>query len=388
MPPRWRWLLALPAALCLAAPGAAVRADANAPESGAAAAATPAPAAAPLPTIPAPEIASRAETAKSLLQHVADDTAETPLQQEVADELPKLSPKLRERRARAEELLGGAITTAGLNDVDNEWRARARRLADWRVGLTRRAQALESYRSELADERALWERTRASAAAASLPPATVSRLDETIAALRRGERRLQTQIAAVLELQNEVAEEELVVREVVDRVAKERAEVNKFLWSRDSPPLWSGSAWVSPVGASTLRESVEDALERRLELVGEFAGPSLQRVELEAALFSAVLLAILAARRRVRAAAAAQTDAALAVPTRIVERPVSAALVVALISVNWSLPHAPGLMNELEALVLLIPVLRLLPTELFTALRPGLVALALLFVGGSVRGMF
>jgi len=383
--PHRRWSLALAAALWLAFPPD-LRADA-APEPNAPANPGAPAAAEPPSTIAAPEIASRAETAKSLLQRVAEQSAEDPIRVEIEDKLPEISAKLRERRVRAEELIGGPATTAALNDVDNEWRARSKRLADWRLALTRNAQALESQRSDLADERALWERTRAAATPGSLPAATVSRIDETIAALSAGERKLKAQIASILVLQNEVAEEETVVHEVVDRVAKRRAELTKLLWSRDSPPLWTAAAWIAPQGGTTLRESIEDALERRAELVFEFSGASLLRVEVEAAVFAAVLLATLAARRRVREAAAAQADAALTVPTRIVERPISAALVVALFSVNWFLPRAAGLLNETEGLVLLVPVIRLLPTELFTALRPGLVALALLFVGGTFRGM-
>jgi small-conductance mechanosensitive channel len=90
----------------------------------------------------------------------------------------------------------------------------------------------------------------------------------------------------------------------------------------------------------------------------------------------------------VRASPTAQTDPALAVPTRIFVRPVSAALVVAIVWTMWLLPRAPGVLSEAEALVLLIPVLRLLPAELYGELRPGLLGLAALFLVGSLRQLF
>jgi potassium-dependent mechanosensitive channel len=377
-------LLPLAASACLAfALGARadVAPDANAQQTAPAAAA-------PVP-IPAPEIASRAEAAKTLLQHIAEQqSAEDPVRAEVAAKLPGASEKLRSRRTQAEALIAGSPTTSALNDVDAEWRARAKRLADWRVALTRSAQNLDANRSQLADERAVWERTREGAADAGLPPATQTRVNETIAALSAGEARLRAQVSAVLELQNEVAEEEIVVREVVDRVAKKRAELGKQLWMRDTPALWTAAAWASPGDGATLRDSLAEALQRRVELVQEFFALSVERVELEGALFVAVLLAILVTRRRVIAAATAHTDAALAVPTRIVERPISAGLVVALISVTWLAARTPGLLSEVEAIVLLVPVLRLLPTELYGVLRPGLIALAALFLSGSARGLF
>src|SRR5262249_47972525 len=82
-----------------------------------------------------------------------------------------------------------------------------------------------------------------------------------------------------------------------------------------------------------------------------------------------------------------QTDAALAVPTRIVERPVSAAIVVAIVTAVWTLSRAPGFLNEIEGLVLLVPVLRLLPIELYGALRPALFALSALFISSSLRSL-
>ena len=387
MPSHRRWSLALAGALWLALTPQ-VHADAASETSPGANPNAPAPAEAQPETIPAPEIASRAETAKSLIQQVGEQALEDPVRKEIEDKLPEMAAKLRERRTRADELTGGLATPAGLNEVDNEWRARATRLADWRLALTHTAQILEAQRADLTEERELWERTRAAATSGALPQETISRVDETVAGLRAGEAKLRARIASILVLQNQVAEEETIVDDVLDRVAKRRADLNKVLWTRDSPPLWSAAAWVAPKGVPTLSDGIREAVGRRVELLLEFSGPAIQRIEAQVAVFVAVLLAIVAARRRVRAAAAAQVDAALTVPTRVVDRPISAAIVVALLSVYWFLPRAPGLLAEIQGVVLLVPVVRLLPEELFTALRPGLVTLAVLFVAGSVRGMF
>jgi small-conductance mechanosensitive channel len=74
-------------------------------------------------------------------------------------------------------------------------------------------------------------------------------------------------------------------------------------------------------------------------------------------------------------------------PTRIFERPFSAALVVAITFTFWLMPRSPGVLSEAEALALLIPVLRLLPPELVGGLRVGLIGLATLFFLGSLRGL-
>jgi small-conductance mechanosensitive channel len=356
----------------------------------------PAPAAVPAepvpveaPTISAPEIVTRAEDAKTLVRRVAEQTAaQDGTQRDIEIELPQTAEKLRERTARADELLELSPTLDAVNDLDNEWRARAKRLADWRISLTKSAQLIEGDLAVLGQERELWERTRDAPGARALPEATLARVNETIEALRRGEQRAQRQRSSILTLQNQVAEEEIVVRSVVDRVAKQRSDLGKRLFVRDAPPLWSPQAYAPSGDSKFVPARMRAAVERKLDLLQEFAGLSIARLELEGAFFAFVLLALLLARRRVLASPESQTDPALAVPTRIFDRPISAAIVVAIAWTSWVLPRPPGVLSETEALVLLVPVLRLLPTELYGELRPGLLGLALLFVAGSLRTLF
>ncbi|MFI5317100.1 MAG: mechanosensitive ion channel domain-containing protein [Myxococcota bacterium] len=369
---------------CIAASALAAGADV-APSAPAAAAPTAAPEQVPEATIAAPDIVSRAEDANALVRRISDQTAEDPTKQRIQAQLPETSKRLRERTERAESLLEASPTFNALNDLDTEWQARARRLMEWRLALTHGAQVVEEDRALLQQEREIWMRTRDAPDGGALPPATSARVSESIEVLTRAEQKLQRQRASILTLQNEVAEEELVVRTIVERVAKERADLGKRLLERDSPPLWSAEAY-APSGDSTFVSGrMRAEVIRKLDLLQEFVSLSLTRLELEGALFALVLGALLAARRRVRASAAAQTDPALAVPTRIVERPISAALVVSIVWTGSLLPRAPGVLAEIESLMLLIPVLRLLPAEFYGDLRPGLIALAALFVVGSVR---
>ncbi len=339
-------------------------------------------------TIAAPEIVTRAEEAKALVRRIAEQTSDDGVQREIEEKLPETARKLRERTARADEMLELSPTFDAVNDLSNEWRARAQRLADWRLALTKSAQLIETDLVLLQQERVVWERTRDAPEAAALPLGTRARVNETIEALAHAEHTVQRQRSSILTLQNEVAGEELVVRAMVDRVAKQRDDLDKRLFLRDAPPLWSLQAY-APSGDSTfVPEKMRAAVERKLDLLQEFASLSLSRLELEALFFALVLGALLLSRRRVLASPEVQTDPALAVPTRIFDRPISAALVVSIAWAAWLLPRAPGVLAEAEALVLLVPVLRLLPTELYGELRPGLIGLALLFVVGSARGFF
>ena len=346
-------------------------------------AAAPAP---PAEVIPAPEIVSRAEDAKNLVRRIHDQNTEGPLQQEIAERLPETSARLRERTARADALLEASPTLDALNDLDNEWRSRLDRLRTWRLGLTRIAQQIEADLRVLQGERELWERTRDAPEAAGLPPATRERISDTLSMVSGAERRLKDQRSQALTLQDEVASEELVVSSMVDRIARQRGDQSKHLFERDAPPLWSSEAWAPSGDPAFVPERVRAAVERKLDLLREFLTLSVARVQVELTIFAVALTLLLLARRRVTRSPAA-ADPALQMPTRIFERPISAALVVAISSTFWLMPRSPGVLSEVEALTLLIPVLRLLPPELVGGLRAGLIGLATLFFLGSIRGL-
>ena len=276
------WLAPLARADLVPSPAPAA---APAPGSATAPAAEPAPPA----TIDAPEIVTRAEDAKALVRRIEDRKAEDQVQSTIAEELPQTSEKLRERAARANEMLELRPTIDALDDLDGEWRARSVKLADWRLALTHSAQAAEADLAALAVERALWERTREAPEAANLPPATQARLKETIELLAQAEQKLQKKRASILTLQNEVAEEEVVVRGMVERVAQQREDLSKQMFDRDAPPLWSPEAYAPSGDSAFLPEKLRGAVTRRIDLLHEFASLSVSRLQLEALLFVIVL---------------------------------------------------------------------------------------------------
>jgi potassium-dependent mechanosensitive channel len=361
---------------------AVAHADVVPPATPAAAPANAAPA-----VIPAPEIVTRAEDVKALLRRLADHNAPDAVQREIEERLPETSERLRERTARAEVLLSEAPSFDTLNDLDNEWRARLGRLKAWQLALTRNAQQIETDRQTLATERELWQKTSDATESAALPPATLQRISETLGSLENAEHRLQALRSKILTLQDQVAEQSLAVGRMVDRIQRQRGEIGKRLFERDAPPLWSSESWAPSGDSAFVPERMREAFERKLDLIHEFLSLSVSRIEVEGALFLGALTLLLIARRRVSQSVAESTDPALEMPTRVFERPVSAALVIAVLWTAILLPRPPGVLGEGEALLLLIPVLRLMPNELIGDLRAGLVGLAVLFLLGSLRGL-
>ncbi len=335
--------------------------------------------------VPAPEIFERSEKLRTGLKQIELVAAPDATEIEIGTKLPEFAARLLERQERANDVLGGVASRETLSDLSSAWGARSERLGVWRQALTRRAIAIETEIEKLDLSREIWEITRSSAGAAGLPGSAKERVAETLQAIKAARKLLQRRRLDVLALQNEVSQEELVVSGVLDRVADRQKQLQSRLFTRDQPPLWSGDAYVrsadTPPVAERLRASVGD----RLGEFTDYAALEYSRYVWQAGVFGLVLIALLLARSRVLLWAA--EDSTLTAAARIFTRPFSSAIVVSTLGTQFAAAKPPAVATDVEALVLLVPILRLLPRELYGGLRIGVFGLALLFVLGSLPSL-
>jgi len=337
----------------------------------------------PPKSIPAPEIVGRSEELKNQLRQMEARSAPDAAELDVEAKLPEFSAKLRERAARADEVLSASPSLEVLSDLRSEWRARATRFTDWRLALTRRALAIEAELETIDLQQAEWERTRDSAGAAGLPEATRERVAETLQALKDAEKAIKKRRTSVLALQNDVAQEELLVSSQLERITALQKQMQSRLFARDAPPLWSPQAYVSTteptVGQTALQASVTEAIDELVEFVQLDSG----RFVLQGVIFVLVFGGLLIGRPRIDPTAG--EDPTLAATARIFARPVSAAIVVSTVASQFLGRSAPAVALDAQALILLIPMLRILPRELYGQLRVGVLGLALIFALGTLR---
>ncbi len=352
----------------------------------AAAPVAPAPAEPAPPTpVPAPEIVGRSEELKAELKQIEARSAPDATELEIEAKLPDLTSKLAERAARANELLSSSPSLEALSDLSGEWRARAERLTSWRQSLTRRALAIEAEIDSIDRAEEQWEATRESKAVAGLPPSTLERVNETLQAVNATQKQVKRRLRHILALQNDVAQQELVVSGVLDRVGGLRDQLQSRLLARDEAPLWSPDAYRRPADAGILADRLRSGIDETLSELAEFVRRDSLRLLGQGASFLGLLIALLLARPRVLQWAV--EDPTLAATARIFTRPFSAAIVVSTIGTQFVSHDVPMAATDLEALVLIVPMLRILPRELYGGLRAGVLGLALLFALGALRSL-
>ena len=104
------------------------------------------------------------------------------------------------------------------------------------------------------------------------------------------------------------------------------------------------------------------------EFLAEYVAAYRERLVVNAALALALLPLLL--WLSVRSRKMVSDDPSLQSSAHVLRRPISAWLVVTLVSVPLLLPDAPLLLHQVALLLALIPVLRLLPADIYTALGP------------------
>jgi small-conductance mechanosensitive channel len=322
---------------------------------------------APTPTpIPAALISERVVATRVLLEQGRMrigtgpelDRIEAGLEADEAS-LPTLT-----RQTRHE--LEAAGPPSALDETKRTWSRIDLRLAEWAKTLKERGTLIDSVTSQLEGERALWQLTLEAAEASQLPVAVRREMADTLAAIDVVARELRGERDHLLTLQVRVAGARLVVNEMLELLRVEAARRKRSIFDLDSAPLWRAFTNLGAEGgfseqlAAILRAN---AGEIRAYLAG--ARPNLLRH----GIFLVATMAILVFLRR-RAQPWVQQDPSLEGTLCVLERPLAAALVIAMLARDSFHPDAPVLWRDLLGVVLVLALLRVLPVLLSAALRP------------------
>ncbi len=358
----------LATALCCAAlaTGGALRAEEAAP--GAAAPNLSPPPAEPIALAQVAEQADVAERSARDFDALAAPTAQIT---NIETELQEQAELLEERAKRTRSLSGDPSSLVALDDDLRGWEFTRDQLAGARAAITARRTELEAALEDCSHQRAVWKRTEEAARAALAPDPVLDRIRAVRQTLRDAKAGLEGRRDELLALQTRVAEEEKRAGDSLQLLTDARSSFRSLLFLRDSPPLWRSA---TAEDRNPLLRDMLDRLGVRSRSFQRFFGLRWERALGQAALFAAALAAALALRRRSQAWRA--DDPRLEASAVVFERPVSAALLIALLATPLFYPKAPRVVDNLAIVLLVIPLLRLLPRLLEPALVPTVYGLA------------
>jgi small-conductance mechanosensitive channel len=289
--------------------------------------------------------------------------------------LTRLETSIEEFRARQEMQQLARLSLTRLEMLRRQWRFYSAELEDQQKALARRTGALSAVAAELKDMQSAWRATVETSE--GLPEPLRARAADVLTLLARAEEAQTQPLAAAFALQQRLSRVQARTTRAQRQVDEAIATADRRLLTVDLPPLWSPEAYASS-GGPVLRGL---DLEQRFVLEYFAAHANLTRGWLA---LSLVLLGVVAwLRRRSREWLAEDND--LRDTARLLLRPWSAWLLLALLSGLFVLAAAPALFLEAVLLALVPPLVRLMPAWLMQGSRVGLYAIAALFVVERLR---
>ena len=341
------------------------------------------PAAAPAP-VPIEQIAPSATAVVQLLGRLAADLIPGAEVERIRTTLPSVGTALGTDQGQLLDLLREQPSLETLQAQEEGWHARQFALTAWLDTLTGRATRLQDAVTRLARLHATWTLTRQAAQAAASPAAVLAQVDDTLATLAAATPLYLAQRDEALDLQAGVAREVARCETARTRILEAQEGNVGGVFTLTGRPLWSPALWTQGLAAIPGRAHRIAATLRAQ--IGLYLHEPAKRMPLHLMIFLATLTALSAARGRLRQWAAAGED--ITRITVVFDRPVAAALVVALIFATSLASPAPAEVKELLGALALVPLILLARPLLDAALRPPLFTLGLLFALDRARHAF
>jgi potassium-dependent mechanosensitive channel len=324
--------------------------------------------------IPPGEIVSRADSLRERLRVLEQTLASQSSLAAIDSALPHTAAEIQSLAPQSDSASLMAAGARILNDVDNQWKRLQSELAGRQRTVDARSQLLDSLSTLVARSRAVWTITRDSLPA-DLPGAVRDRVNDVFAVLDSTDAHLRNRLDAVLTLANAVSQQRAIVTDALGRVQAISALRQQELLSPDQPPLWrvfSTRDTTASVGTLLGRSWQQD-----VDVLSQFAHDEQVAMVGRALLFVLLTLGFIMLKRR--SLARIDGDEAITQAAALLAKPVSAALLITLLSARIVHRSAPQIFWDLNGLLFLLPLARLIPDVVPKNLRPVVYGLLPLF---------
>jgi len=258
------------------------------------------------------------------------------------------------------------LSIARLESLERHWKFYGTQLEEWRRDLKQASDPYTEDAAELSRRRANWEVTRHAAQSAGLAPALGNRVETLLAQLSLAEQAVSGPIDKQIRLSRQANTIEGSIVAGQKAVAAAISYNDRRLAQIDSSPLWQ--LWDDPRHSASALKSMLAGLEVERRFLDEYNAAkarylrSLQAVGL--------LLLPLLVWLSIRSRRVVSDDPEIQAATRVLRRPISSWIVLAMVGVVLFEPDAPMLRHQVAFMLALVPVLRLLPPAVYQVLGP------------------
>jgi small-conductance mechanosensitive channel len=316
--------------------------------------------------IPISQISSRSDEAAVLLQEIRD----RPLPDARADSIShRVAASLGHYQHLVEltdSRLTGSVSIRQQTDLERRWFRARNRADEWRSHIGRRAKSIDRDLETLVGLRETWEATLANLVESEPSEEMVTIVRSTIENIRREEKRISKHRAQVLTVQHQLLQLDEIIKGALDQIEAAKEASRNRLYEFDSETLWHLLIHRQPRAFHpdqllvAWKETVAD-LEAFLENYEDWLWVH--------GLSVFVIFSLILVLRRREKQISGEDDPELANTARVLSRPISATLVLALAMTYFGYRTAPRAIHEIASVLLFVPLLRILPDRVYREFR-------------------
>jgi potassium efflux system protein len=344
---------------------------------------TPAPEQAAQPT-PLSEIALKTEQSETELANIQGSLEPAAAVEAIAEQVVTLDkPLVAGRRDLGAEQLS-LLSLRDLGDLQQDWGEWQRRVEVWEGEVESRAQELESARDQLTTMQSEWQRTRESVGEVEIPQELSARIALVVAKHEETMKLVDDRLQTVLSLQAKLAEQATAVHELLGDIGSEFTLRRESLFERDEAPLWE--VLLRPGSTTVGFGAVVESWRKDVAAVTGFVDRYKARIVLHLLVFAALWALLTVLDRRSRSWTLSHQ--ALEAATYLFRHPLASALLLSLLATRLIYPNAPLAVYDLNALLVLVPLARLLPGMVDPRLRGATYVMILVLALDELRPLF
>jgi len=263
-----------------------------------------------------------------------------------------------------------------LAEFKTDWENAKTQTTAWQSSLQSRSKELETFGQTLKEQEHLWALTEKASLERGDPQALRARIREILESIADLDKDLKIRQEAVLTLMDQISQDSMRSTKALAKLSEAQSQTRKKILAVDSPPIWK--AFERTEEKTPLSRQMNQTIASRKSLFDKFIQTNWPRIIFHLALFIIIALALRNFRRR--GDSWIEQNALECRYKYIFRYPFSSSLLLSLLFTSFIYPYPPEFIRELNLLLFLIPLIRLLPKIIHKEMRAPLFGLAGLYV--------
>jgi len=156
---------------------------------------------------------------------------------------PNLKVQINELLASSEQIRARSVTVLELDRLASSWLPIDKELRNFQGRLDRRVRRVDRVLQTIREQYGLWTSTRAVLESQQVSNEVILQIDQVEEAILKAKVQADTQQAAGVRLQSNVANLSQLIESDLERIAESREEAVSRVFSHNSDPIWSKGFW-------------------------------------------------------------------------------------------------------------------------------------------------